>query len=157
MAKILTFAWIPILIAIALFFMERKGMDTGRMPVVSVGERSFSVETADTPSARAQGLSGRDGLCAECAMLFRFDAPGVYGFWMPDMRFAIDIAWIRDGRVIHIERRVTPDFQGVLHPSSEATDVLETAAGALDGVGVGDEVRLPAAGRLEPEKESDSD
>lgn len=146
MAKILTFIWIPILIAIALFFMERKDTDTGRMSSVSVGERSFSVEIADTSPTRAQGLSGRDGLCGECAMLFRFDAPGAYGFWMPDMRFAIDIAWIRDGRIVHIERRVAPDFQGVLHPSSEATDVLETAAGALDGVGVGDEVRLPAEG-----------
>lgn len=146
MTKIITFIWIPILIAVALFFMERKDTDTGRMPSVSVGERSFSVEIADTSSERAQGLSGRDGLCGGCAMLFRFDVPGTYGFWMPDMRFAIDIAWIRDGRIIHIERRVAPDFQGVLHPSSEATDVLETAAGALDGVGVGDEVRLPAEG-----------
>lgn len=144
--RTLTFIWIPVLVAIALFFLERKSMDTGGTPSVSVGGRSFSVEIADTPSARTRGLSGRDGLCEECAMLFRFDAPGAYGFWMPDMRFAVDIAWIRDGRIVHIERAVPSDFQGVLYPSSEATDVLETGAGALGGAGVGDEVRLPARG-----------
>ena len=143
LAKILTFVWIPILIAAGLFFMERKDTDTGQEPTVSVGERTFSVEIADTATARTRGLSGRDGLCGGCAMLFRFDTPGAYEFWMPDMRFAIDIAWIRDGRIVHIERHVAPDFQGVLHPSSEATDVLETVAGNLDGIEVGDEVRLP--------------
>lgn len=138
-AKTLTFVWIPILIAIVFFVMDRENAAPGNRVSVSVGERSFLSEIADTEAERAQGLSGRDRLCEECAMLFVFERPGRHGFWMPDMRFPIDIAWIRDRRIIHIERHVPPSFQGVLHPPTEATEVLETAAGALDTISIGDE------------------
>lgn len=147
LAKVCAFVSLPILAAVALFFFARTGPDDAGTPIVSVEDRPFSVEIAANAAERTRGLSGRNGLCHECAMLFLFDAPGVYGFWMKDMRFAIDIAWIRDGRIIHIERRVPPDFPGVLYPQEEATEVLETGAGELDGVGVGQEVRLPGNGR----------
>lgn len=143
LAKLSVLTSLPVLAAVALFLLSRNGPEDAGTPIVSVGDRSFSVEIAADAASRTRGLSGRDGICHGCAMLFLFDAPGTYGFWMKDMRFAIDIAWIHDGRIVHVERHVPADFPGVLYPSEEATEVLETDAGALDGVGVGDEVRLP--------------
>lgn len=67
-------------------------------------------EVVDTPSSRALGLSFRKGLGEGKGMLFIFDHPGRYGFWMKDMLFSLDIIWInQDGVVVHIERNVTPE------------------------------------------------
>ncbi|NTW75842.1 MAG: DUF192 domain-containing protein [Candidatus Moranbacteria bacterium] len=106
---------------------------------VTIGGRTFSAEVADTIASRKLGLGERDSLCADCAMLFRFGQPGKYGFWMKGMRFPIDIAWIHDERIVHIERNVSPYHVGTMYPNAEVAEVLETNAGALSGVSIGDE------------------
>ena len=69
---------------------------------VIVGNSSVVVETADTPEKTQQGLSDREKLCSDCGMLFIFDQPGIYPFWMRKMRFDIDIIWIAGDRVVDI-------------------------------------------------------
>lgn len=64
---------------------------------LKVGNNIFDVEMASTATARALGLSGRDILGENEGMFFIFDEPGDYGFWMKDMKFPIDIIWIRSG------------------------------------------------------------
>ncbi len=66
------------------------------MAAVEVGGTSFLVEVADTPSARQQGLSGRESLGAECGMWFVFAQPQVATFWMKEMQFPLDIVWVTD-------------------------------------------------------------
>ena len=56
--------------------------------------KKIYIEVADTDASRQQGLSDRDGLCAECGMLFVFPQNGYYGFWMKDMNFNIDIVFL---------------------------------------------------------------
>ncbi len=60
----------------------------------------LNTEVADTDVTRAQGLSGRDGLCVECGMLFIFPENGYYGFWMKDMNFNIDIVFLDENKQI---------------------------------------------------------
>lgn len=99
-------------------------------------------EVVDTPASRAQGLSGRRGLGEKEGMLFIFDHPGRYGFWMKDMLFPIDIIWINtDGVVVHVERNVSPSSYAVTNPPQtfinepDARYVLEVAAGQADKLG----------------------
>jgi uncharacterized membrane protein (UPF0127 family) len=100
-------------------------------------------EVVDTPASREQGLSGRSELKDDEGMLFIFEHPGKYGFWMKDMTFPIDIIWInQDGVVVHIEREVTPDSYFNFNPpktfvnTPEAKYVLELANGGSEKYGI---------------------
>jgi hypothetical protein len=74
-----------------------------------VGERvTLTVELARTPSEKVRGLSGRPGLTPGHGMLFVFDRPQPISIWMKDMRFSLDIVWIREGRIVHIEKQAPP-------------------------------------------------
>ena len=41
------------------------------------------------------------------AMLFRFSQAEKYSFWMKDMRFPLDIIWIKNREVVHIEKNIS--------------------------------------------------
>src|SRR6185436_18462817 len=88
------------LILIALGFFGSFFLMKSQTSKVRIGDNVFSVEIAETPETRAQGLGDRASIGANNGMLFLFDAPGNYGFWMKDMRFSIDIMWIKDNKVV---------------------------------------------------------
>ena len=104
----------------------------------------FSVEVVDTKPLLEKGLSGHAPLSQNQGMLFVFQKPDKYGFWMKDMLFPIDIVWIgANWRVIHIERNLSAStYPEVFSPQSDSLYVLEIPAGQSDSVGikVGDKV-----------------
>lgn len=105
-------------------------------PTITVDGRTIQVEVADTEALREQGLSDRASLPAGRGMLFVFDEPGDYGFWMRNMRFPLDIVWLeREGegyRAVDITRNVLPDtFPQVFYPPRPVKYVLETNPGEL--------------------------
>lgn len=111
----------------------------------------IAVEVADTPEARELGLSGRSGLSEDEGLLFVFDAPGNYAFWMKDMKFAIDIIWLdQQGVVVNVENNVTPESYFETNPPKvfinrpAAAYVLELPAGqaAHNGIYLGTQVAL---------------
>lgn len=100
----------------------------------------FRLEIADTDAARTQGLSGRDPLKSDEGMLFQFPQAGVYPFWMKEMKFALDIVWIRDGRVVDVATLPPPkpiDPVPPTHiPTQKADQVLEINAGFANKLGL---------------------
>jgi uncharacterized membrane protein (UPF0127 family) len=103
----------------------------------------LDVEVADTGASRELGLSGRKVISPTDGLLFVFDQPGRYGFWMKDMKFPIDIVWINeDGVVVHAEREVSPDTYFNYNPPKtfingpEASYVLELASGQSEKLGL---------------------
>lgn len=111
---------------------------------VEIKGNKFKAELAVLPSEREKGLSDRKSFCEECAMLFIFEKPGRYSFWMKDMRFSLDIIWILDHKVVYIANNVSPDFRGGIQSSILADKVLEINGGIAEkyGLGVGDEVKF---------------
>ncbi|MDP2838181.1 MAG: DUF192 domain-containing protein [Candidatus Moranbacteria bacterium] len=117
------------------------GSSFERLPrQVAFHSQSYALEVADSNQERAKGLGGRASLCEDCAMLFLFETPGERAFWMKEMRFPLDIIWLFDGRVVHIERRIVSDAETVYRPAVLANQVLEVNAGEADLLGVGDVV-----------------
>ena len=107
-------------------------------PAVSIGGgAAVPVELALTGAQRSRGLSGRESLSAGSGMLFVFDQPNKSGFWMPEMRFSLDIIWIgADCRLVHIEADVphpapeTPRSELPIYaPDAPGQYVLEVNAG----------------------------
>ncbi len=105
---------------------------------VIIGDAVFTVQIADSDYERAQGLSGVPSLRDNQGMLFLFDAPGNYLFWMKDMLIPIDIVWIDSNwQIVHIEHAVTPDS----YPKTFGTEipslyVLEVAAGTAERLNI---------------------
>lgn len=119
--------------------------------VVQLPKGMIYAEVVDTPASRAQGLSGRKTLGEKEGMLFVFEQPGRYGFWMKDMLFPIDIMWINDdGIVVHVEGNVSPSTYAVTDPPQtfinepEARFVLELPARQAEKLGahLGTKVRI---------------
>ena len=113
---------------------------------ITIGGVSVAVDVADTESSREQGLSGRSDLPGGKGMLFVFDSDGLWGIWMKDMRFPIDIVWADvDGKVITVANNVAPEtYPEVFSPSSPARYVLELLAGfaAAQGIVEGSQIVL---------------
>jgi uncharacterized membrane protein (UPF0127 family) len=98
---------------------------------LDIGTTSIRLIEASTPEARERGLGARDRLDQNVGMLFTFNEPGMYEFWMKDMRFGIDIIWLdTDGRIVTIKRNVAPlTYPKVFGPSAPSLSVIELNAG----------------------------
>ena len=100
---------------------------------LKIGQITLNIEVADTDVEKEKGLSGREGLAENEGMLFIFDKEGYYGFWMKDMKFAVDIAWLdKNKKIIYIESDVKPETYPKIFNSPELSlFVLEIPAGFL--------------------------
>ncbi len=107
---------------------------------VELAGQRLRVTLADTPSEQAAGLSNRPSLDADEGMLFRFDKPSILSFWMKEMRFPIDIIWIRDRVVVDVTKEAEIPTSGrplrIYRPAEAADTVLEVRAGFSDEFGV---------------------
>jgi uncharacterized membrane protein (UPF0127 family) len=107
---------------------------------------NLSVEIASTPEAQQKGLSGRDPLPLNHGMLFVFSSEGTYGFWMPDMKFSLDIIWFNAQlQVVYIQQNLppcppAPQTCPIYTPPVNALYVLEVDAGFVQAhnVSIGD-------------------
>lgn len=105
-----------------------------QLSTVSINGDELRVKIATSSQDRARGLCCRDSLPADEGMLFVYDEPGLYGFWMKNTRIPLDMFWIdSDKQIVHIERNVQPDTYPKTFVSDEpAQYVLETNAGYAD-------------------------
>jgi len=89
---------------------------------------------SSTSAEQEQGLSDVPYLASTTGMLFVFDDPDDYGFWMKDMDFPLDIIWLDQGfRIVHIEHDLSPlTYPKVFLPGSPAKYVIEVNAGFAD-------------------------
>src|SRR3990172_7583474 len=113
--------------------------------LVIAGRVNLTVEVARTSAEQIRGLSGRPDLKPGHGMLFVYDRPQSVGIWMKDMRFPLDILWIRGSRIVKIEKRAPPlDPNGPERTYTATADlVLEVPAGFTDRerIHLGDTVR----------------
>ncbi len=91
-----------------------------------------------------KGLAGRTSLPEGRGMLFEMMGENTQHFWMKGMRFAIDIIWIENGRVIGCEKNIFPNDQRIFTSPGNAGYVLEVPEGFCDKnkVEVNDEVKI---------------
>lgn len=124
---------ISIIIAAICYVSTYKfSLHGNKIETVTIGSGKFRAEVVSSDKKMQKGLGGRNGLCDSCAMLFEFSQAGKHSFWMKDMRFPLDIIWIKDGEVLYIEKNVSENFSGTLSPRVDADSVLEIAAGSAD-------------------------
>lgn len=126
--------------------VPEKSLSHNDIATITIGSTPLSVTLANTFEKRAKGLSGQKELPVDEGMLFAFPEDGIYGFWMKDMLFSLDIIWISaHGTVVYIEKSVAPStYPTTFTPTVPARYVLEVPAGFSEehNIFVGSKVRF---------------
>ncbi|MEJ2347940.1 MAG: DUF192 domain-containing protein [Patescibacteria group bacterium] len=155
---------LPILAAIAFIVLVgflTQGVQNGKISLanitqekteINISDTKIQVETARSDVERKKGLSKRESLGDKEGMLFIFPQKNIQPpFWMKDMKFAIDIIWIDDGKVVQIDENIPapetgiPDEDLVFYTANQPVDyVLEVKAGFVEknNIEKGDSVDL---------------
>ncbi len=94
---------------------------------IIISDKTFNLEIADDPKEMAQGLSGRPSLAKSTGLLFVFDQPGRYGFWMKDMNFPIDIVWLdKNKKILGVSKNLQPDsYPQIFYSPTSTSYALE--------------------------------
>lgn len=118
----------------------------------TIKDKVINLELANTEELRQKGLGGRSVFGNDMGMLFVFDEKPVNAdFWMKDMLISIDIIWIKDGKIIKIDKNIpaprsaTPDSDLKIYSPGEPIDyVLEVNSGfsVKNKFEIGDSVSL---------------
>ncbi len=153
MKKVILFVLITCigLVSIGAYFIYHRfttepSLGTG---ILTVNDTTIAVEIAQTDQQQNSGLSYRSSLDQNTGMLFVYETLALPSFWMYEMRFPLDIIWIRDNEIIAIEENVpVPDNpsapQNTYRPPKAVSAVLEVNAGwtASHNVKVGDKIEV---------------
>ena len=130
MKKILYIVSILIVVLIGWFVLSstiKKG------PTARINNRTFNLYIAKSDKDRQIGLSKYNKIADNWGMVFQFGKADYYPFWMKEMKFPIDIIYVKDGKIVTIHQNVNPpqENQGltIYNPESPADTVIEVNAG----------------------------
>ena len=105
-----------------------------RIEKINFPDVTVTAEVSDTEESRELGLSSRKNLSENTGMLFVFDTPAQYGFWMKEMLFPIDIVGLDEEKnVVWLEKNMEPgSYPQTFAPKTPVKYVLELPSGFID-------------------------
>ncbi|WP_404789938.1 DUF192 domain-containing protein [Altericista sp. CCNU0014] len=112
-----------------------------------LGDRLFELEVAKTRQQQAIGLMYRTFLPSNRGMLFPFSPPQSVQFWMKHCLIALDMIFVRGGKVVAIAPNTPPckaDPCPTYGPKEPIDRVIEIRGGLAASIGlkVGDPVEV---------------
>lgn len=112
------------------------------------GQARFTIELADDPDERAQGLMHRESMAQSAGMLFVYPEPKQVGFWMKNTLIPLDMIFLdATGTVKKVHSNAIPhDETPIFGGSPDIKAVLEINGGLSERLGIvaGSELRHPA-------------
>ena len=117
------------------------------------GSARFTVEIADDPDERAQGLMHRPSMPSGAGMLFVYEGPQSLTFWMRNTLIELDMLFIDpQGVVRHIHHRAQPLDETTIPGGDGLLAVLEINGGLAKRLGIteGSQIRHPAFAANDP-------
>lgn len=154
MKKIIFLVIILLLVVAAIPFSQNylKGNNTfpfSKTATAKIGSQSFHLYSANSQKEKEMGLSDKSSMPQDYGMLFSFATPDYYSFWMRDMKFPIDMIFIKDNHIVTIYSNAQPpkskdDSLVIYKPEEPADAVLEINAGLAEKYSFkkGDEVKI---------------
>lgn len=113
---------------------------------VTIGNKKYNVELAQTNSEREKGLSNRNSVDVNSGMLFVFPESNIWPFWMKDTLIPLDIIFIDNNRIVETItlQPETPQNTPTHTPKNKANYVLELNASEIEknNFQVGDAVEI---------------
>lgn len=136
-----------VLLAFALFLVIAAGvlfvqnyLKTGgfflfkKTPTITINNHTFELSVADSQKEREVGLSETRSLPENQGMIFMFEKPDYYSFWMKNMTIPIDIIYINKDKIVTIHKNAQPPMSQIespiiYSPTQLSDKVLEIQAG----------------------------
>jgi len=102
--------------------------------IVCGDNNQFKTYVAKNESDKEKGLSIFSTLDKKEAMIFVFDNPQKYSFWMKDMKFPVDMVWLDvNKQIVDIAKNVAVDtYPKLFSPRADSLYVVEFKAGVTD-------------------------
>jgi uncharacterized membrane protein (UPF0127 family) len=121
----------------------------GNLPVTSmqIGSKTYQLEIATDDTSREHGLMERDSMPRDHGMIFVFDHPGNWSFYMHHTRFPLDIVFAdAQAKIISVKTMKAYDENNTW-ADGPAEYAIEISAGeaAANGVKPGDQLQIPQA------------
>jgi uncharacterized membrane protein (UPF0127 family) len=131
--KIIIF-FLIIFMIFGAFVLYKFGAKNPKKSTIVINNHTFSVSVATTSAEQQKGLSLTKNLPQEQGMLFIFATPAKYAFWMKEMKFPLDIIFIKNNKIDTIAQDVpAPKTQNdtlpIYQPEGSVDSVLEINAG----------------------------
>lgn len=157
MNKIIIIFLLFLAVFIGVVFMQFRSQTENRRNTIgantstvkaAINDHTFTVEIAKSSDEQQLGLSGRESLAPDHGMLFLFEKPGTYSFWMKNMNFPIDIIFIKEDKVVSVIHNATPAGENqnpqLYSPEGPIDTALEINAGLAEKYKIkkGDTVKL---------------
>jgi len=115
---------------------------------VTIGNQVFETEVVRSDKDKQIGLTKYSFIAPNQSMLFIFDQPGFYAFWMKGMKFPLDMIFIQGETIVSFAENVAPPANNTepktYAPESSADKVLEINAGLVKKYNIkkGDKVKI---------------
>src|SRR3989338_4166298 len=135
---LLVFALLLIIVAgmiLAQNYLKNKTFfSLGKDPTITINEQTFELIVAKSPEEKEIGLSETKSLPENKGMIFSFDDPGYYSFWMKNMKIPIDIIYINNDEITTVLKNLhpheDPEKSPIIYaPTEQSNMVLEINAG----------------------------
>jgi uncharacterized protein len=110
------------------------------------GSARFTVELADDPAERAQGLMNRPSMPRSAGMLFLYERPQRATFWMRNTLIPLDMIFMDEtGTVTRVHENAVPLDETTIDGGDGVLAVLEINGGLARAIGIaeGSELRHP--------------
>jgi uncharacterized protein len=123
-----------------------------------IKETIFELEVAQTPEQQAKGLMFREALPDNRGMFFPFQQARIARFWMNNVPVALDMIFIKEGKVVAIADSVPPcntkpEKCPLYGPDTAVDGVIELRSRRAKelGLAIGDSVEISSLDNL-PQK-----
>lgn len=140
MKKISILSFLFIFFVVGLYYWTGSDNIKDDRSKADIGGQTFYLDIADNYDSLRQGLSGRESLPRNEAMLFIFLERGQPAFWMKGMKFALDLLWVDGDKIVDYEKNmpvVSNDYElRRYYPVLEADKAIELNAGTIDALGI---------------------
>jgi hypothetical protein len=114
-----------------------------------LGERTLTLEVANTYETREKGLMRRDSMASDHGMIFVFKDEERRGFWMKNTRIPLDIVYIDSaGKIVSIHQMKPHDLHSTPAdgPMKFAIELNKGVAAKLK-LAAGQQLEIPAEAR----------
>lgn len=153
---IIIFSLFLLLVAGVVFYQLTKTQMTKNDGKVTIGKQIFNVEAVKTDTEKQTGLTKYRNITNNQGMLFIFDNPLIVNFWMKNMKFPIDMIFIKDDTIVSIVEKapiLTKEEETAAHdcqtvtcykPTEPINYVLEVNSGLVskNKIKIGDKVKI---------------
>lgn len=118
--------------------MAAKGAELSALVIVTAaGPQPFTVELAESPAERAQGLMFREQLRPDRGMLFIYPRNMQINMWMKNTLIPLDMIFIdQDGRIKNIAENTKPLSLDTVSSEGRVRAVLEVPGGTTKRLGI---------------------